>query len=90
MSIENFLIKKGIAKTKNQANAIMVVIIIICLIYVFSNLFGGKGNKNIEGALSPEEMALMNPESFQDIGQPVPTEGSNVIPATTEENYIDL
>jgi len=39
MSIENFLIDKRIVKNKNQANYVMIGVIIFCIIYIFSNIF---------------------------------------------------
>ena len=59
MSIEKFLIKKGIVKSKNQANITMIIIIIICLIYIFSNMFGGSKNKTDYSDFTEEELELM-------------------------------
>ena len=59
MSIENFLRKKGIVKSKEQANGVMIGVIVICLIYVFSNMFGGSKNNVDNSEFSDTEMEMM-------------------------------
>ena len=37
MSIEKFLMKKGLAKSKGQAQGIMIIVIILCLLFIVFN-----------------------------------------------------
>ncbi len=57
MNIEKFLKDKGIVRNKQQANYIMIAVIILCLIYIFANMFGG--NKSSGTELTPEEIDMM-------------------------------
>jgi len=61
MSIEKFLIKKNIAKNKQQANAIMIGIIVLCLLFFVIKNIQNNSNKNpdpYEGLTEEEIMQL--------------------------------
>ena len=59
MSLEHFLRKKGIAKNKEQANYVMIGIIVICLSYIFINIIGGNKSNAVHTEFSDAEMELM-------------------------------
>jgi len=62
MSIEQFLIKKNIAKDKKGAQAIMIGIIVLCALFFVVRGFGG--NKNQAPELTPEELEILEQEGI--------------------------
>ena len=40
--MKKFLIKKGIVKTEQQANTVLIVFIILCFIFIFTQLTGDR------------------------------------------------
>ncbi len=71
MSIEKFLVDRNIVRNKKQAEGIMIAVIILCLIVIGINIFGGRSPKQPE--LSPEEI-----EQFE-------SEFGTIFPAETTE-----
>lgn len=53
--MKKFLIKHGIVKTDQQANYILIAIIVLCLIYIFSQLGASSSNRNIDTFDESEE-----------------------------------
>ncbi len=79
LSIEKFLIKRGIAQDRKQANIIMLGIIIICIVIMFFVSREKKHNHFTSEKLTPEEIKLMklegNNDFFQDESIPQDKQG---------------
>ena len=46
--MKRFLIKHGVVKTDQQANYVLIAIIILCFIFIFSQLGGNSSNRNTD------------------------------------------
>lgn len=46
--MKKFLIKNKIVKNAKQADALLIVVIIICFVFIFSSIFKAKYSSNIE------------------------------------------
>lgn len=62
--MKKFLIQKGIVKTEQQANYVLIAIIILCFIFIFSQLMGDS---------SPRTNDVVDDSEFMDDGM-LPTE----------------
>ena len=60
MSIERILKEKGIVRNKLQANAVMIIVTLICLIVAISISRGSSSQSNFdESLLSPAEKEFL-------------------------------
>lgn len=62
MSISKFLIKKKVVKNEKQANAIMLVVIGLCLLFIINQNLGGSSEQTTE--LTVEELEMLQEEGF--------------------------
>ena len=67
MSISKFLINKKVVKNEQQANYLMIGVIIACLLFLIIQNFGGRSNQTPE--LTPEELELLQQEGL-DLNDP--------------------
>lgn len=62
MSISKFLINKKIVKNEKQADGLMIVIVVVCLLFLIIQNFGGSFNGT--PGLTQEEIELLQEQGI--------------------------